>query len=44
MLDQIEQEKAVDIFGLTTHIRTQRNLMVQTEVRYEHDFFNKSLQ
>ena len=44
MLDQIEQEKAVDIFGFTTHIRTQRNLMVQTEVRYAHDFFNKSLQ
>ena len=33
MLDQIEQEKAVDIFTFSTHIRTQRNLMVQTEVR-----------
>ena len=30
-LDQIEQEKVVDIFGLTTDTRTQRNLMVQTE-------------
>ena len=30
MLDQIEQEKVVDIFGFTSHIRTQRNLMVET--------------
>ena len=42
MLDQIEQEKAVDVFGLTTHIRTQRNLMVQTKVKYVHDFLNRN--
>ena len=41
-LDQIEQEKAVDIFGRTTHIRTQRNLMVQTEVKYVHDSLNRN--
>lgn len=32
MLDQIEHEKLVDVFGFVTHIRSQRNLMVQTEV------------
>ena len=42
MLDQIEQEKAVDVFGLTTHIRTQRNWMVQTEVKYVYDFLNRN--
>ena len=40
MLDQIKQKKAVDVFGITTHIRTQRNLIVQTEVKYVHDFLN----
>ena len=42
MLDQIEQEKAVDVFGLTTHVRTQRNVMVQTEVKYVRDFLNRN--
>ena len=42
MLDQIEQEKAVDVLRLTTHIRTQRNLMVETEVKYVHDFLNRN--
>ena len=42
MLDQIEQEKAVDVFGLTTHVRTQRNMMVQTEVKYVRDFLNRN--
>ena len=32
MLDQIEQEKQVDVYGFVTHARSQRNLMVQTEV------------
>ena len=32
MLDQIEHEKTVDLLGYVTHIRHQRQLMVQTEV------------
>ena len=32
MLDQIEKEQIIDIFGYTMHIRSQRSLMVQTEV------------
>jgi len=33
-VDQIEHEKLVDVFGFVTHIRSQRNLMVQTEPQY----------
>ena len=32
MLDQIEADSAIDVLGFVTHMRTQRNLMVQTEV------------
>jgi len=35
ILDQIEKEQKIDVFGYVTHIRSQRNLMVQTEVRRE---------
>ena len=34
MLDQIQSENAVDVHGCLTHMRSQRNYMVQTEVRY----------
>lgn len=33
MLDQLEDEKVIDVCGFVTHARSQRNLMVQTEVR-----------
>lgn len=34
MLDQMEDEKVVDILGFVTHMRNQRSLMVQTEPQY----------
>lgn len=34
MLDQIEKEQVIDVFGYVTHIRGQRNLLVQTEPQY----------
>ena len=37
MMDQIDAEGVVDIYGFVAHIRQQRSAMVQTEVMW--DFF-----
>ena len=34
MLDQMKNENVVDVHAYITHIRMQRNYMVQTEVTY----------
>ena len=38
MLDHIEKEQLVDVFGYVMHIRAQRSLMVQTEVGFRFSF------
>ena len=38
MMDQIDAEGVVDIYGFVAHIRQQRSAMVQTEVMW-HFFF-----
>ena len=35
MLERVKYENTVDIYGHVTVLRTQRNFMVQTEVRHE---------
>lgn len=35
MMDQIDAEGVVDIYGFVAHIRQQRSSMVQTEVLWE---------
>lgn len=37
MMDQLDAEGVVDIYGFVAHIRQQRSAMVQTEVMW--DFF-----
>ena len=35
VLDQLQEEKVVDIAGVIIHLRTQRMKMVQSSVRYK---------
>ena len=39
MLDQVKKEETVDVHGFVTHIRSQRNFMVQTEVQLNVSYF-----
>lgn len=39
MMDQIDAEGVVDIYGFIAHIRQQRSAMVQTEVMWDFFFF-----
>ena len=42
MMDQIDAEGVVDIYGFVAHIRQQRSAMVQTEVIWDFLFFGDS--
>ena len=42
MMDQIDAEGVVDIYGFVAHIRQQRSAMVQTEVMWDFLFFGDS--
>ena len=42
MMDQIDAEGVVDIYGFVAHIRQQRSAMVQTEVMWAFFFLSDS--
>ena len=37
LMEQMETEKAVDVFGFVAQMRKQRNYMVQTQVSVTHE-------